>query len=122
MTVAGRFYSPFRPLPMDLKIAVAAIFMWMLLLSVGVTAALVKLGDQADQHFKEQRATAHQAYEQCQRAKVFGPPFIDHIERVEERLHLHALEGSVEWPLGSGKYVSVLDFYRSTIPRSCPPH
>lgn len=56
----------------------------------------------------------------CERSKVFGPPLLDHLERVENRLHLNALDRQIEWPIGSGHHEQAIEFYRQTIPKECP--
>lgn len=91
-------------------------------IACAVVAALsLKVAVRTSQNLAhEQRVTAVQARTACIRSRVFGPPFISHIERVEARLHTGALEGKVEWPIGSHKTESVLKFYRSTIPETCP--
>jgi hypothetical protein len=105
-----------RPLNTEAKAAVAVLFLWMLALTVGLTIALIVISHEANKRSDEQRATAGQAYAACIRSKVFGPPFIDHIERVEAKLHTGALEQKVPF---EGKQVGVLDYYRSTIPKTC---
>lgn len=102
------------------RMKTAGTFAWMLVLSICVTVALVKIGHQASARYNEQQVTAAQAHTICVRSKVFGPSFLAHLERVEERLHTATLEEKVEWPTGSHKKVGVLDFYRTTIPKACP--
>lgn len=76
-----------------------------------------------DKDHSRERATVRTA---CERSQVFGLPLITHIERVERKLHTGALvqaDGQpveVEYPQGSRKYVSVLGYYRQSIPKVCP--
>ena len=109
----------FRPLPREAKVAVAVLFGWMLLLSVGVTIALYHQHQEGEKHAKEAQEAKHTAKIACVRSRVFGKPFLDHVERVEARLHTGALEGTVEWPVGSHRQEQVLKFFRTTIPSKC---
>lgn len=84
-----------------------------------VVIAILVFSQQSNEH-KQRVREEHTVRTACVRARIFGPPFIDHIERVEHRLHLGALERLVEYPPGSHKLESVLHFYRSTIPKRCP--
>lgn len=85
------------------------------LLIIGLTV-LAQSSEHAKERAKE-RATLHAT---CERARVFGPPLLSHLEGVEARLKLGALERDVEYPVGSHKMQRVLAFYRETIPKSCP--
>lgn len=47
----------FKPLPLQAKAAVAMVFLWLLAVSIGVTLALVKQGNETDQ-IKEARVVS----------------------------------------------------------------
>lgn len=72
-----------------------------------------------------QQANEHHAHEReartvrvaCERSRVFGPPFLEFLTLTESRLEIHPLDQPLK---ADGKQISVLDFYRSTIPRGCP--
>lgn len=70
--------------------------------------------EERDREHKREAKTVRTA---CVRSKVFGPPFLAFLEQTEGKLGIEPLNVRLKI---EGKETSVLDFYRSTIPRSCP--
>lgn len=93
-----------------------------LLIGVSIFLAVVAVivfNQQNNEHTQRQKEEATVRIS-CIRSRLFGPPLLEHLQGVEERLHLGALEKRIEYPIGSEHFVSVLQFYRSTIPKKCP--
>lgn len=82
---------------------------------LAVVAVIVFQQQEAEHaHHRLEAKTVHTT---CIRSVVFGPPLIDFLERAEGRLHTGALDRELTV---EGKKQSVIAFYRTTIPKSCP--
>lgn len=81
-----------------------------------VFLALAVAAQQSREHSRhhEEAVTVRVA---CERSHTFGPPLIAFLQGAEDRLHIGALEQKVTI---NGKKESVIAFYLSTIPASCP--
>lgn len=108
------FYARWAPL---LQVITGA---FLILVSIFLAVVAITVFKQQENEHKQRVKEASTVRAACVRSKLFGPPLLDHLEGVENRLKLGALEKEVEYPVGSHKRVAVLAFYRSTIPKKCP--
>lgn len=81
-----------------------------------VVVAFAVAAQQSREHSRhhEEAVTVRVA---CERSHTFGPSLIAFLQGAEDRLHIGALEQKVTI---AHKQESVIAFYRSTIPASCP--
>lgn len=102
--------TAFQPLARQAKVAIAALFIWMVLLTAGLTLFGLKVLATAEQaktlaseRASDQHTTAVQSHGLCVRARTFAVPLGDYFQRV------HALTPEQ------------LLAYQATLPKSCPP-